>query len=156
MEIERKFLVQSQEYRKQAVSSIKITQGFLNTDPERTVRIRIQGEHGYLTIKGISNTSGTMRQEWEFEIELDPAKEILGLCEATTIEKIRYLVNCGSHMFEVDEFQGVNEGLVIAEVELESEDEEYSRPSWLGQEVTGDIKYYNAQLSKTPFKQWAQ
>ena len=156
MEIERKFLVQSQEYRKEAVSSIKITQGFLNTDPERTIRVRIQGEHGYLTIKGISNTSGTMRQEWEFEIELEQARQLLQLCESTAIEKIRYLINCGSHMFEVDEFQGVNEGLVIAEVELEFEDEEYCRPSWLGKEVTGDIKYYNAQLSITPFKQWAQ
>ena len=123
MEIERKFLVLSHDYRSEAASSIKIIQCFLNTDPERTVRIRIQGEEGYLTIKGISNTSGTMRPEWEYEIDVDQAKQLLQLCEATIIEKTRYLVNYGSHMFEVDEFYGVNEGLVIAEVELESENE---------------------------------
>lgn len=156
MEIERKFLVHSQEYRTEAISSVQIIQGFLNTDPQRTVRIRLQGNNGYLTIKGISNASGTMRKEWEFEIGTEQARELLLLSETIPIEKIRHLVNYGSHMFEVDEFKGANEGLVVAEVELESENEEFARPVWLGNEVTGDIKYYNAQLSKKPFNEWKQ
>ena len=154
MEIERKFLVVSQEYREAAHMQKQIVQGFLNTDPERTVRVRLYEGNGYITIKGISNKSGTSRKEWEFEIDPGKARELMELAVESIIEKIRYLIHVGDHLYEVDEFEGANAGLIIAEVELDSEDEEFIKPSWLGQEVTGDPKYYNAQLSKIPFNQW--
>lgn len=154
MEIERKFLVVSKEYEHEAVSSSQIIQGFLNTDPERTVRIRIRDKEAYLTIKGKSNEAGTIRNEWEIAIGYEMARELLAISEGPVIEKIRYLVPKGDHTFEVDKFYGDNEGLVIAELELEEEDEEYYSPQWLGREVTGEIKYYNSQLSKIPYKEW--
>ena len=154
MEIERKFLVVSGDYRHEAVSKSRIIQGFLNTDPYRTVRIRIRDLEAYLTIKGKSNEAGTIRNEWEIAIDYDKAKELLAISEGPVIEKIRYLVPVGDHTFEVDEFCRDNEGLVIAELELEEEDEAYLSPDWLGREVTGEIKYYNSQLSKLPYKEW--
>ena len=154
MEIERKFLVVSHEYRQAAHEQRQIIQGFLNTDPQRTVRVRIYDSKAYITIKGISNNSGTSRMEWEFEIDTGKARELMELSAEPLIEKKRYLIRVGDHLYEVDEFEGSNEGLVIAELELDHEDEEFPKPPWLGEEVTGNPKYYNAQLSKIPFNQW--
>ncbi len=154
LEIERKFLVTSKEYRSEAFTVTRIVQGFLNTHPERTVRVRIKGEQAFLTIKGKSNKAGTIRTEWEKEISVTDAETLLKLCERTVIEKNRYEINVEMHTFEVDEFLGDNAGLTIAEVELSSENETYKRPTWLGKEVTGQIKYYNSQLSKKPYKTW--
>lgn len=154
IEIERKFLIKSDAYKNEANSKERIVQGFLNTHKERTVRVRISGDFGYLTVKGKSNETGTSRFEWEKEITLEDAEALLLLCEEGIIEKTRYKVPKGGHIFEIDEFYGTNEGLVIAEVELSDEDENYIEPDWLGEEVTGDIKYYNSQLSKNPFEKW--
>lgn len=152
IEIERKFLVKSDNYKKQAYAKSRIVQGFLNTNPERTVRVRINGENGFLTVKGKSNEKGTTRFEWEKNISIEEAEALLKICEPGTIEKVRYEVKIGKHIFEVDEFSGANEGLIIAEVELESEDEFFEQPDWLGEEVTGQTQYYNSQLSKRSFK----
>ena len=154
IEIERKFLVISEDFKAQAFAKNHIAQGYLNSDPERTVRIRIKGEIGFLTVKGIGNKSGMTRFEWETELSLIEAKPLLALCEKGIIDKMRYEIEAGSHVFEVDEFFGDNEGLVIAEIELKSETETFKKPSWLGKEVTGDERYYNAYLSKKPFKEW--
>ena len=154
MEIERKFLVLSSDYRQEAKSSSQIIQGFLNTNPERTVRIRIKGDQAFLTIKGKSNAAGTIRKEWEVEIDRNEALSMLDICEGPIIKKKRYFIQKGDHEFEVDEFSGDNSGLILAEIELMDEDEDFIRPSWLGEEVTGDIRYYNSQLSKTPYQQW--
>lgn len=154
LEIERKFLVKKSSYKVIAFLNERIVQGFLNTHPERTVRVRIKGERGYLTIKGKSNEAGTSRFEWEKEIDVTEAENLLKLCEQGVVEKTRYEVQIANHVFEVDEFDGDNAGLVIAEVELQSEDESFEKPDWLGDEVTGQIKYYNSQLSKQPFKTW--
>lgn len=153
-EIERKFLVKNKDYKAQASSQKRIVQGFLNTHPERTVRVRIKETQGFLTIKGKSNEAGTTRFEWEKEIPLTEAEALLALCEPSIIDKIRYDIPIGKHVFEVDEFAGNNTGLVIAEVELTSEQESYPSPDWLGEEVTGTIKYYNSQLSKHPYTNW--
>lgn len=154
LEIERKFLVKSAAYREQSNTHQRIVQGFLNTAPERTVRVRIKGEKGFLTVKGASNISGTTRFEWETEIGVAEATNLIDLCEDHILEKIRYKVEVGKHVFEVDEFLAENKGLVIAEVELEHEDELFDKPDWLGEEVTGQIKYYNSQLSKKPYSTW--
>ena len=154
LEIERKFFVTSAKYKTQAFSKNHIGQGYLNSNPERTVRIRIKGESGFLTVKGKGNESGTTRFEWETEISLMEAKPLLAICEQGVIDKIRYEVECGKHIFEVDEFFGANEGLVIAEIELHDENESFEKPDWLGIEVTGDSRYYNAYLSKNPYKNW--
>ena len=154
LEIERKFLVNSLDFLDEASNSMHIVQGFLNTHPERTVRIRIKGEKGFITVKGISNSSGTSRVEWEKEIAVEEAEMLLKLCEPGIIAKIRHEVTVGNHIFEIDVFEGDNKGLVIAEIELGSESEFFERPKWLGKEVTGNIKYYNSQLSKNPFKLW--
>lgn len=154
LEIERKFLVTSDAYKQAATSQSRIAQGFLNTDPSRTVRVRIMGEKGFLTVKGPANDSGTTRFEWEIEISVKEATNLIDLCESGILQKIRYEVPLGRHVFEVDEFLGENKGLVVAEVELEYEDQPFERPNWLGEEVTGQKKYYNSQLSKTPFKEW--
>ena len=153
-EIERKFLVNNLKFKEEAINSFEIAQGFLNTHPERTVRVRIKGDKGFLTVKGKSNASGTSRFEWETEISITEAKELLQLCEEGIIEKIRYHIPKGNHLFEVDEFFGDNSGLIIAEVELNHEDEAFEKPSWLGNEVTGQTQYYNSQLSKKPYKNW--
>lgn len=153
-EIERKFLVKNSRFKGDSHKHERITQGYLNSHPERTVRIRTKGDKGYLTIKGKSNDSGTTRMEWETEIPVAEANSLLSLCESGSIDKIRYEVKSGSHIFEVDEFFGENEGLIIAEVELQHEDETFEKPEWLGKEVTGDVRYYNAYLSRNPYKTW--
>ncbi|MEP3208835.1 MAG: CYTH domain-containing protein [Maribacter sp.] len=154
VEIERKFLVLSDAFKKEATSITKIVQGFLNTHPERTVRIRVKGDLGFLTVKGKSNLSGTTRFEWEKQIDVLDAESLLDLCEEAVLEKMRYEIPVGKHTFEVDEFHGVNKGLCVAEIELSSEKETFLKPDWLGKEVTGNIKYYNSQLSKQPYKNW--
>lgn len=154
IEIERKFLVSSKAFKTEAFNSYIIKQGFLNSDKERTVRIRLIKDKGYITIKGKSTANGFSRFEWEKEITTADAEALLQLCEKGFINKTRYEVKCGDHIFEVDEFYGENEGLVVAEVELKSEDETFKTPDWLGQEVTGEVKYYNSQLSNQPFKTW--
>ncbi|SDR71490.1 CYTH domain-containing protein [Formosa sp. Hel1_31_208] len=155
IEIERKFLVISEVFKTQSHRQIRIIQGFLNTDPERTVRVRLKGDKGTLTVKGISSNNGLSRFEWEREISKTDAEALLQLCEKGVIHKVRYEVDVGQHVFEVDEFSGSNSGLIIAEVELGHEDEAFEKPDWLGKEVTGDLRYYNSQLSKYPFKSWA-
>lgn len=154
IEIERKFLVKSEAYKNQAFSKSRIAQGYLNRDPKRSVRIRIRGNQAFITVKGIANTSGVSRFEWEKEIDLQEGQNLLLLCEQPIIDKYRYEVKSGDHIFEVDEFLGENQGLVVAEVELKSEDELFIKPNWIGEEVTADPKYYNSQLSKVPFTKW--
>ncbi len=154
LEIERKFLVVSDNFKSEASRKNHIAQGYLNSHPERTVRVRIKGESGFLTIKGKGNETGMTRFEWETEIALAEAKNLLQLCESGVIEKIRYEVEVGNHLYEIDEFFGDNEGLVVAEIELHSEEESFEKPNWLGQEVTNDERYYNAYLSNNPFKNW--
>lgn len=151
MEIERKFLVTG-EYKHLASKSYRIAQGYLSSVAERTVRIRIKGDKGYITIKGKSNESGLSRYEWEKEISVDEAQELLALCESGIIDKTRYEVIYDNRTFEIDEFYGENEGLTLAELELESETASFSKPEWLGEEVTGDKRYYNSNLSQHPFK----
>jgi adenylate cyclase len=154
IEIERKFLVNSNDFKTEAFTQNRIAQGYLSSAPERTVRVRIKGNKGFLTIKGVSNESGLSRFEWEKEIPLEDAQKLLLLCEEGVIDKTRFEVKMGNHIFEVDEFYGENEGLVITEIELISETESFEKPSWLGKEVTGDNRYYNSFLSKNPFKNW--
>lgn len=153
-EIERKFLVLSDDFKNEAVTQHRIVQGYLNSDPERTVRVRIKGDTGFITIKGKGNESGTTRMEWEKEIPVKDAEELLKLCEKGSIDKIRYEVPFGGHVYEVDTFFGENNGLIIAEIELKDEDESFKKPKWLGQEVTGDKRYYNAYLSNNPYSTW--
>ncbi|WP_321519687.1 CYTH domain-containing protein [uncultured Bacteroides sp.] len=152
-EIERKFLVKG-EFKPEAYSHSHIVQGYISSARGRTVRVRIRDEKGYLTIKGASNASGTSRYEWEKEIPLDEAHELMKLCEPGVIDKTRYLVRSGQHIFEVDEFYGENEGLILAEVELTSEDESFEKPQFIGEEVTCDLRYYNSNLMKQPFTTW--
>lgn len=154
LEIERKFLVKSGEYKKEAYEKIRIKQGFLSTDPERTVRLRITNETAFLTIKGKSKENGLSRFEWEKEIDKNEAEELFKLCKPGIIDKTRYLVKVGGFTYEVDEFYGENQGLVVAEIELNNEKDSFQKPIWLGEEITGDIKYYNSQLSEHPYKNW--
>ena len=153
-EIERKFLVTNTDFISESNSNNRIVQGYLNSDPSRTVRVRIKGEQGFLTIKGKGNASGTTRFEWEKEIDVAEAESLLLLCEKGIIDKIRYEILVGKHTFEVDVFSGENQGLVMAEVELSEENEFFEKPKWLGIEVTGDKRYYNSYLSKKPFISW--
>lgn len=152
-EIERKFLVAG-DFKQYVRKSEHIVQGYLNSTPERTVRVRIKGDKGYMTVKGISSQSGVSRFEWEKEIPVNEARELINICEPGVIDKVRHLVDVGEHIFEVDEFYGDNEGLVLAEIELSAEEEEFAKPDWLGEEVTGDIRYYNSMLMKNPYKGW--
>lgn len=152
-EIERKFLVES-DFKRYATSQSRITQGYISSQRGRTVRVRIRDERGYLTIKGASSADGTTRYEWEKEISLDEARELMKLCEPGIIDKTRYLVPVGKHTFEVDEFYGDNQGLVMAEVELTDADEEFVKPPFIDREVTGDVRYYNSQLMKHPYREW--
>ena len=154
MEIERKYLVTSLAFKNEAFAQNEIAQGYLNSNPERTVRIRIKGNKGFITIKGMSNEKGTSRMEWEKEIPLEEAKKLIPLCEKGVIEKTRYEVKSGNHVIEIDEFHGENKGLIMAEIELQEENEPIEKPIWLGKEVTGDKRYYNAYLSLNPFKNW--
>ena len=153
-EIERKFLVLNDSFKKDAFKKEKIIQGFLSSVPERTVRVRLTDLKGFLTVKGLGNATGTTRFEWEKEISDREAQALLKLCEPGVIEKTRYYVKESNHLFEIDQFELENEGLVVAEIELQSEDESFVKPVWLGQEVTGDVKYYNASLIKNPYRQW--
>ncbi len=152
-EIERKFLVNG-DFKPEAVKQTRIIQGYLSSVPERTVRVRVKGDKGFLTIKGIGSESGASRYEWETEIPVKEAEELLAICEPGVIDKIRYIVKSGDHNFEVDEFFGENQGLIVAEVELNSEEEAFEKPAWLGEEVTGYTKYYNSMLMKNPYKDW--
>lgn len=154
IEIEKKFLVSGDAFKNEAEKQVRITQGYLSTVPERTVRVRIKADKGYLTIKGKGNESGASRYEWEKEISLSEAQELLELCEPGVIDKTRFLVKSDNHTFEVDEFYGDNEGLVVVEVELGAEDESFEKPAWIAEEVTGEDRYYNAMLMKTPYKNW--
>lgn len=152
-EIERKFLVEG-DYKSSAVSSSHIVQGYICSTGGRTVRVRLRDQRAYLTIKGASDDNGLSRFEWETEIPYHDAHELLKLAVGPLIDKHRYLVPVGRHTFEVDEFHGDNEGLTLAEVELTSVGEEYTRPGWLGREVTGDRRYYNSHLRSYPYKEW--
>ena len=152
-EIERKFLVKG-DFKNHAKKETRITQGYLSSVPERTVRVRVKGDKGFITIKGIGSESGASRFEWEKEIPVDEVKDLLKICEPGVIDKTRYLVEVGNHTYEVDEFYAENEGLTVAEVELSSEDEKFETPEWLGEEVTGDVKYYNSMLMKNPYTKW--
>ena len=152
-EIERKFLMKG-DFKSEAFKATRITQGYLCSVPERTVRVRVKGDKGFITIKGIGNESGASRFEWEKEIPVAEVQDLLKLCEPGIIDKTRYLVKAGEFTFEVDEFYGENEGLTVAEVELPDENALFERPEWLGEEVTGDKRYYNSMLMKNPYKNW--
>jgi len=152
-EIERKFLVKG-EFKSDTKKETRITQGYLSSIPERTVRVRVKGDNGFITIKGIGSESGASRYEWEKEIPVDEVKDLLKICEPGVIDKTRFLVDSGNHTFEVDEFHGENNGLVVAEIELDSETEFFEKPEWLGEEVTGNTKYYNSMLMKNPYTKW--
>lgn len=154
IEIERKFLVTSKNFINEAFSKKRIVQAYLSSVPERTVRIRIKDDKGFLTIKGKSNETGMSRLEWEKEIDVQEAEKLLSICEKGMLDKIRYEVKSGKHTVEVDVFSGENEGLIIAEIELEDENELFEKPSWLGKEVTNDERYYNVYLSQKPFNEW--
>ena len=154
IEIERKFLTKRTNFETLAHSKNTIAQGYLNSDAERTVRIRLKNDKGYITIKGKSNAAGTSRFEWEKEIDFKEAEALLALCENHVISKTRYLIPVGRHTFEVDVFHGKNEGLIVAEVELQDENESFEKPDWLGEEVTGQLEYYNSYLSNHPFTTW--
>ena len=154
MEIERKFMVRGNSYRQLAYASDRIKQGYICSGHGRTVRVRLRGGRGYLTIKGPSLDGGLSRYEFEKEIAPDEAEQLFRLCEPGIIDKTRYLVKSGQHTFEVDEFYGENEGLVMAEVELSSSDESYEKPDFIGKEVTGDRRYYNSHLLRNPYKKW--
>jgi adenylate cyclase len=152
-EIERKFLVKG-DFKSEVFKSTRITQGYLSSVPERTVRVRVKGDKGFITIKGIGNESGASRFEWEKEIPVDEVRDLLKICEPGVIDKTRYLVKNGEYTFEVDEFYGDNDGLVVAEIELPDEGAAFDKPAWLGEEVTGDVRFYNSMLMKNPYKNW--
>lgn len=154
LEIERKFAVKSTNFLANAKESYKITQGYLNTDKNRTVRVRIKGNNGFITVKGISSADGLSRFEWEKEINIKDAEALLLLCEDFVIDKTRYIIPFDAVVFEVDVFEGANKGLVVAEVELESTEQQFEKPEWLGEELTGDERFYNAYLSNVPFTSW--
>lgn len=154
IEIERKFLVKNDSYKTESSTILKIKQGFLNSNKNRVVRIRLVDKIAFITVKGISSEDGTSRYEWEKEIPKKEAEQLLELCEKTIIEKNRYIIKHAKHTFEVDEFLGANSGLCIAEIELESANESFEKPTWLGKEVTGNSAYYNSELSKSPYCYW--
>lgn len=154
LEIERKFSVKNTTFLINAKESYKITQGYLNTDKNRTVRVRIKGNKGFITVKGISSADGLQRFEWEKEIDVKDAEALLLLCEDFVIDKTRYLFPFNDVVFEVDVFEGANKGLIIAEVELQTTNQQFEKPDWLGEELTGDKRFYNAYLSNVPFTSW--
>lgn len=154
LEIERKFLVLNDSYKKEAFCHSHIVQGYICSDSKGTVRVRIRDDRAYLTIKSPTPEGGLPCNEFEIEIKLEEGKQLMKICEPGIIDKVRWLVNSGKHTFEVDEFFGDNEGLVMAEVELSSVDEKVVIPNFIGQEVTGDRRYFNSQLRKNPYKTW--
>ena len=151
-EIERKFLVKEGAWRN--VKGTRYLQGYLNSAKERNVRVRTMEDKAYLTIKGIA--IGASRMEFEYEIPLQDADELLEICEKPLIEKTRYKVQEGGFVWEVDEFFRENQGLIVAEVELESEDQEFPKPDWVREEVTGDPRYFNSNLIKNPYIKWSK
>ena len=154
IEIERKFLVTNDSYKTLAYRSDRIAQGYICREGGNSARVRVRGDKGYITIKGPSLDGGLSRYEWEKEIPVAEAMELLKICNDAIIDKVRHLVECGGHTFEVDEFFGDNEGLVVAEVELGSAEEHFEKPSFIGKEVTGDKRYYNSRLTRFPYKSW--
>lgn len=156
LEIERKFSVKNTNFLDNAKESFKITQGYLNSDKKRTVRVRIKGNKGFITVKGLSSADGLSRFEWEKEILVKDAEALLLLCEDFVIDKTRYMIPFNDVIFEVDVFEGANKGLIIAEVELQSTDQQFEKPNWLADELTGDERFYNAYLSNHPFTTWKQ
>ena len=156
-ETERKFLVVG-EFKSLSYNATRIQQGYIASNNGRTVRVRIRGEKGYLTIKGPSGLKGITRYEFDTEIPLDDARELMEICEPGIIDKTRYLVKSpdGRHTWEIDEFYGDNEGLVLAEVELSHESEEFQKPEFIGREVTGDRRFYNSHMRSYPFKLWKE
>lgn len=154
IEIERKFLVKNKDFKKLSYKEEVFKQGYLNSDKTRNVRIRVTNDKAFLTIKGASNASGTTRFEWEKEINRQEAEQLLLLCEPSIIEKKRYYIKNDDLIFEVDEFYADNQGLILAEIELNNEHQKFKKPEWLGKEVTGNKEYYNSYLSKNPFKNW--
>ncbi|MBV8034647.1 CYTH domain-containing protein [Roseateles sp.] len=152
IEIERKFLVVGESWRQPASAQTRFSQGYLSRDPARTVRVRLAGERAFLTIKGA--TRGATRAEFEYEIPAADAQALLALCDGPVVEKIRHLCEHAGMSWEVDEFLGANAGLRVAEIELQSEDQAFERPAWLGEEVTGDSRYVNANLAVRPFTSW--
>jgi adenylate cyclase len=150
-ETERKYLVSSVNFKEEAFRKSRIRQGYLSSVPERTVRVRIKDETSFITIKGKSDKMGLSRLEWEIEIPLEDGEALLNLCEPGLIDKIRYEIKKGTLIFEVDEFLGENLGLIVAEIELESENQDFEKPVWLGDEVTGDIRYFNSNLARNPY-----
>lgn len=154
IEIERKYLIKSLDFKNHYSKKNDIAQGYLSSVAERTVRVRIKGEKGFLTVKGIGNETGVSRFEWEKEIAVTEAKELLKLCEKGVIEKTRYEVISGNHLIEIDVFHGENDGLILAEIELKNENETIMKPDWLGDEVTNDKRYYNSYISQNAYKNW--
>lgn len=154
IEIERKFRVKNTTFLNKIKASFKITQGYLNSNKHRTVRVRTKANSGFITVKGISSADGTSRFEWEKQITLEEALLLLPLCEDFIIEKTRYIVPVGEVVFEIDVFDGNNKGLIIAEVELTHKNQIFEKPDWLGEELTGDERFYNAYLSKKPYTSW--
>ena len=152
-EIERKFLVCG-EFMDKGTESTEIVQGYLSSSPGNTVRVRVRNGKGYITVKGKAGVSGIERYEWEMEIPVSDARELLKVCEPFPVEKTRYLVPYGGHIFEVDVFHGENSGLVMAEIELDSADEAFEKPPWLGEEVSFDPRYFNAALAAKPYNRW--
>lgn len=152
-EIERKFLVKG-EFKQFALSSTYIVQGYIYFDKEKSVRVRIRGDKGFITVKSSVGDSKVTRNEWEYEVPASEANEMLRLCGENVIEKTRYIVNVKNLTVEVDEFYGENEGLLLAEIELTNESQQFEKPDFLGQEVTGQPRYYNAQLCVNPYSKW--
>ena len=154
IEIERKFIVINDSYKTMTFQSDRIAQGYICREGGNSARVRVRGDKGYVTIKGPSPDGGLSRFEWEKEIPVNEALDLLKLCHDGIIDKVRHLVKCGKHIFEVDEFFGDNEGLVIAEVELGDANEKFEKPDFVGEEVTGDKRYYNSRLTRYPYKSW--
>ena len=152
-EIERKFLVKG-DFSADVFDKKRIVQGYICSQPGKTVRVRIRDKEGFLTIKGPSDEKGMSRYEFEKSISLDDAEQLLKLCEPGAIDKVRHLACIDNHIWEIDVFHGANEGLIVAEIELESEEEAFALPQWIGKEVTGDRRYYNSMLTKHPFTEW--
>ncbi|WP_294139517.1 CYTH domain-containing protein [uncultured Sanguibacteroides sp.] len=152
-EIERKFLVKG-DFKSHAYDKVRVIQGYLSSVPERSVRVRVKGDKAYLTVKGKGNSTGASRFEWEKEILVEEATELLSICEPGIIDKTRYYIKADKFTYEIDEFHGTNEGLILAEIELEDENETFPKPEWLGEEVTGKERYYNSMLIKHPYSEW--
>ncbi len=153
-EIERKFLVNDNRFLNESVCAYDIEQGYLCLQPEKNVRVRLSDDKAFLTIKGKRKANSLTRFEWEREIDPEDARQLLQLCEDNTVRKTRHIIPCGIHNFEVDVFHGENEGLIVAEIELDHENDSFDRPEWLGTEVTEEKRYYNAYLAQKPYKQW--